>query len=345
MSKFQEYRTFIAIVERKSLSHAADKLHKSTSTVSKQLAKLEEDLGATLIERNTQTFTVTPLGEEFYHHCKQILRNIEDAERMVRDRLLKPCGKLSISLPEVLLHTELLTHLAEFARSHSEVKFDVNVSNEVEDLIERGYDFAFRIEPLTDERLVASPLTDVRLLVVASPTFIERHGKPESLAALVESHQLILPSYVNIPRVSRLLGPVVGDQPANIDLSHGATSEAAILAMACEGMGVALLLDVSVRPLIEDGTLVQLFPGEKLLERTVYLVSRSRTHASRLPVPVHRLHSHEISRVRSRQFVQPLVAGRLTVFVLAWLRVAMYIVQRRPSIKPSVPTWQDGLNR
>jgi len=282
MSKFQEYRTFIAIVERHGLSHAAEKLHKSTSTVSKQLAKLEDDLGATLIERNTHTFTVTPLGDEFYHHCKQILRNIEEAERMVRDRLAKPCGKLSVSVPEVLLQTELLAHLAEFARSHPEVKFNLSVSNEVEDLVERSHDFAFRIEPLTDERLVASPLTEVHLLAVASPEFIERHGEPASLAELVQANRLILPSYVNIPRVSRLLGPVVGDHPANIDLSHSATNEAAILAMAREGMGVALLLDVSVRPLIEDGTLMQLFPGEQLLERTVYLVSRSRTHASRL---------------------------------------------------------------
>ncbi|XOV86510.1 MAG: LysR family transcriptional regulator [Pseudomonadota bacterium] len=282
MSKIQEYRTFVAIVEERSLSAAAGRLHRSTSTISKQLARLEEELGATLVERNTQTFSVPPLGREFYHYCKQILRDIDEAERMVRDRLLKPSGKLSISLPEVLLHTELLSHLAEFSGNHPEVKFNLSVSNEAEDLIERSHDFSFRIEPMHDERLVALPLTELRLLVVAAPAFIRRHGDPESLAALVEKNHLILPSYVNIPRVSRLLGSIVGPQPARIDLSHSTNSEAAILAMAVKGMGVALLLDGSVRDLIAGGKLVQLFPAEELLERDVFLVSRSRTHASRL---------------------------------------------------------------
>ncbi len=280
MSKFHEYRTFTTIIEFKSLSAAAERLHRSTSSISKQLAKLEEDLGARLIERSTQTFSVTPLGEEFYHHCKQILRDIEDAEAMVRDRLLTPSGKLSISLPEVLLQTELLSHLAKFSRCYPEVKFNLSISNAVEDLIACGHDFAFRIEPMTDERLVATPLTIVRLKAVASPGFIKQNGIPDSLATLVEKNQLILPSYVNLPRISRLLGPVVGDQPARIDLSHSATSEAAILAMALNGMGVALLLDVSVRQFVATGQLVQIFDDAKLLEREVYLVSRSRAEGS-----------------------------------------------------------------
>ena len=121
MSTLQAYRTYTAIVEHSGLSSAAQVLHKSTSAVSKQLAKLEDELGATLIERNTQLFSVTPLGEEFYHHCKQIIRSVEEAERMVRDRLLRPCGKLSITLPEVLVHTELPRHLAALTREYPEV--------------------------------------------------------------------------------------------------------------------------------------------------------------------------------------------------------------------------------
>lgn len=282
MSKFDEYRTFAAIVEKKSLSRAAETLHKSTSSISKQLAKLEESLGATLVERNTQMIAVTPLGEEFYHHCKQVLRSVEEAERTVRDRLLNPYGKLSISLPEDLLHTELVSYIAEFCRMYRSVRFNLSVSNEAEDLIEGRHDFAFRIETFNDDRLVATPLKRVNLVAVACAGYLEREGTPTSLADLVANNQLILPSYVNIPRVSRLLGPLVGDHPANIELSHSATSEAAILEMVQEGLGVALLLDISVTPLIEDGTLVQLFKGQTMLEREIYLVHRARSYATRL---------------------------------------------------------------
>ncbi|MEX1237900.1 MAG: LysR family transcriptional regulator, partial [Pseudomonadales bacterium] len=258
MSKLHEYRTFVTIVERKSLTQAAEKLHRSTSTISKQLAKLEEDLGVTLIDRTTQSIMVTNVGEEFYYQCKEILKSVDEAERSVRDRLKAPAGKLSISIPEVLLRTELLSYLSDFTRKYKDVKLNLSISNQVEDLIEHQYDFAFRIESLTDVRLVAIPIATANLVAVASPDFIDREGVPENLAALVRNNQLILPSYVNIPRISRLLGPVVGDEPAQIESCHSATSEGAILEMVRVGMGVALLLDVSAKSLLCDGSLVQL---------------------------------------------------------------------------------------
>ena len=107
---------------------------------------------------------------------------------------------------------------------------------------------SFRIEALSDERMVATPLMDVHLVAVALNAFLTRYGRPKRLADLVTKHQLILPSYVNIPRISRLLGPVVGNEPAEIAASHSATSEAAI----------------------------------PKLTRTVYLIARARTHASML---------------------------------------------------------------
>ena len=156
------------------------------------------------------------------------------------------------------------------------------MSNTAPNLIESGHDFAFRIEPVADERLVASPLTDVRLIVVAAPAFIDTHGMPQSLADLIMQDRLILPSWVNIPRAARLLGPVVGDEPVRLERCHSANSEAAICEMTKAGMGATLMLDVLARPLIEDGTLIELLHQDALLTRKVYLVSCPRIHASRL---------------------------------------------------------------
>ena len=282
MSKLNEYKTFVTIVECKGLTAAAEKLHRSTSTISKQLAKLEENLGVTLIERTTQSVAVTSLGTEFYSQCKEILKNVEEAERSLRDRMKAPSGKLSISIPEVLLRTALLTYLGEFTRQYRGVKLNLSVSNQIEDMIEHQHDFAFRIERIEDARLVAIPVAQVELIAVSSPGFIQTGGLPGSLAQLVRGNQLILPSYVNIPRISRLLGPIVGDEPVSFQSSHSATSEAAILEMVLAGMGVALLLDVSVEPFLTAGSLVQLFADEALLQREVLLVSRARTYGSGL---------------------------------------------------------------
>lgn len=282
MSKLNEYKTFVTIVECKGLTAAAEKLHRSASTISKQLAKLEEDLGASLIDRTTQSVVVTSLGIEFYSQCKEILKSVEEAERSLRDRMKAPSGKLSISIPEVLLRTALLTYLGEFTQQYRGVKLNLSVSNQLEDMIEHQHDFAFRIDRIEDARLVAIPLAPVELIAVSSPGFIQTEGLPGSLAQLVRDNHLILPSYVNIPRVSRLLGPIVGDEPANFQSSHSATSEAAILEMVLAGMGVALLLDVSVEPFLTAGSLVQLFPDEALLQREVLLVSRARIYGSGL---------------------------------------------------------------
>lgn len=272
----------MTIVERKSLTQAAEKLHRSTSTVSKQLSKLEEDLGVTLVDRTTQSIVVTSVGEAFYYQCKDILKSVDEAERSVRDRLKAPAGKLSISIPEVLLRTELLSYLAEFTEKYRDVKLNLSISNQIEDLIENQFDFAFRIESLDDARLIAIPIASADLIAVSSPDFIDREGVPPNLSSLVKKNQLILPSYVNIPRISRLLGPVVGDEPAHIESCHSATSEGAILEMVRVGMGVALLLDVSVKPLLANGSLVRLFAGEDLLRREVFLVCRARTYGSGL---------------------------------------------------------------
>lgn len=283
MSRLQEYRVFIAVVESRSLTLAAERLHRSTSAVSKQLARLEADLGVQLIDRTTQSFFVTARGEQFYQQAKDILNAVDEAENSLKDSLDEPVGRLTISLPEALVETELIDHLADFTDAHPGIKVNLRISNEIEDLLENQLDFAFRVTDVNDSRLCALPLCPVNLIAVTSPRYIERYGEPRSLPSLIKEGRLIVPIGINIPRALANVAPSLSGDLSFLSISHGSDSMAATMQMARAGMGVALVVDASVRKELASGVLTRVFPSRDILKRNVYLMYRFRDYT---PAPV-----------------------------------------------------------
>jgi len=282
VASLQEYRAFVAVVETGSVSKAAQTLYRSPSAVSKQLAKLEEDLEVQLIDRTTQSVVVTRRGHDFYTRCKAILASVDDAERAVKEDLASPAGKLSISIPEGLINSRLMSYLAEFSRTYPDVRFNVSVSNELEDLIENQIDFAFRVAKTTDERLVAFELTDMRMMVVASPEYLERIDLPSTIGELIDGNHVIVPIDIDVPRAIAQLAPERARMPFNLDQNHTTNSFSGTVAMAKAGMGVAITADFSVRQELDEGTLVDVFPGQKFLDSTVRLMYRRRAFLPRV---------------------------------------------------------------
>ncbi len=282
MSKLHEYRAFVTVVENRSVTLAAEKLHRSTSAVSKQLAKLEGELGVQLIDRTTQSIVVTRAGETFFHQCKAILHSVDEAERSIRENLDAPAGRLSISVPEGLLSTSLIQYLGEFTRTYEDVRLDIRVSNEVDDLLENQIDFAFRIADVEDGRLCAIPLSDIELLAVASPEYCKRHNLPGTIEELLDSDHLIVPTYVHLPRIVGMLAPDRVGMTFNLEAKHTTDNMLAMLEMARGGLGVAIVSDFSVQGDIADGVLVNLMPDKSLLSRTVHLIYRRRDFMPKL---------------------------------------------------------------
>jgi len=282
MSKLQEYRAFVTVVEENSLTQAARRLHRSASTISKQLAKLEQDLGVQLVDRTTQSIVVTRPGQVFFRRCKAILASVEEAERALKDDLEAPAGKLSVSVPEGLINTGLMSYLGEFCEAYPEVRFNLSVSNQLEDLIENQIDFAFRAADIADERLVAFDLTDMKMIAVASPAFLKRVNLPDTIAGVIEAGHIIVPTEINVPRAVAALAPELAGMPLELDQRHTANTWLGTVGMARAGLGVAIAADFSVRQELKDGSLVDVFPGRTFLEQKVRLMYRRRTYLPRL---------------------------------------------------------------
>ncbi len=276
MASFSEYRTFCTIVELKSITGAAKALHKSVSAVSKQLSKLEAGLSVQLIDRSTKAITITPLGEKFYQQCKLILQSVTDAEQALKDEVTTASGTLVLSFPEVLLRTPLLALITKFARLHKGIQFDLRASNTPDNVIDEGIDFAFRIGKLEDSRLTANKLFPVRMICIASPAYIECHGKPTSLTNAFEQHKMLLPTYINLTeKIKELLGH---SNSFSLQQHHLMNSETVTFDAVMQGMGVTALLDISIQSQLDSGELLNLFPEQELPQQDVFLLYHNRDY-------------------------------------------------------------------
>lgn len=264
-----EYEAFVAIVEEANLSGAAKRLNLTKSAISKQLSKLEARLGIGLIDRTTHTLVVTPPGQQFYPQCKEVLQSIQSHEKNLKNTLDTPEGKLRISFSQVLLQSPLVATLAKFHQRYPSIVCDMRVDDSFEDLMAEQIDFAFRLSHQENSRLVARPLAEANLIFCASPNYLEQHGKPKSLASLIK-HQVIIPNYNRYtePKAIREL------MLAHIDRNklHSSNNVTALIQAALEGMGIIVILDITVKKHLDEGRLVNLFPTQVLLKRTLHLV-------------------------------------------------------------------------
>lgn len=163
---------FTRVADSGSFTAAARRLGWPKSTVSHRVARLEQALGARLLERSTRSVRLTEVGARFHEHARRVLLELEQASATVAHFREKPRGRLRISA-SVVLGQALLPHvLIEFARRHVEVQLFVDLSNRRVDLLEEGFDLAVRSGPLPDSTLVSRKLgrTSSRLYAAPRPT-------------------------------------------------------------------------------------------------------------------------------------------------------------------------------
>jgi DNA-binding transcriptional LysR family regulator len=181
---------FCLAAEEGSFTAAALSAGVTPAAVSRSVARLEERLGTRLFVRTTRSIRLTDGGRSYYEQCRQALTQLVEAEREVTGKQLDPSGTLRISLPTTYGHHRLLPLLPEFRRLYPKVQVEVHLSNRNSDFVAEGYDMAVRVRAQPDSTLIARPLEDARLVVVASPEDLARAGTPLTLDDL-EQHDCI----------------------------------------------------------------------------------------------------------------------------------------------------------
>ncbi len=268
-------KTFVTIVDTGSLAAAARQLRLSPSAISKQLSTLEQRLGTQLIRRSTRSMQVTEAGQHFFKRCVEITRSIEAAETEVRDLVDAPTGTLKITMPEVLVSSDIAGVVQSFTASYPHISISIEVSNDLQSLINKQLDIGFRAGPLPDSGLIGAPLFEARIVMCASPDYVARHGIPETMEQLGE-HRLLIPNPV-------YLSPSDGNGNAAMavlepDRQLLCDNIALLLELAKSGAGLALLWDYSAAAALSSGELQSFECPIAHAPRPVSLVYLSRDY-------------------------------------------------------------------
>ena len=194
MGKFTQMATFVEVVARGSLSAAARAEGIAPAMIGRRLDALEARLGVKLLQRTTRRLVLTDEGSAFLEDCQRILAEVGDAESAISEHSMRASGHLTVSAPAGFGRQHVAPLLPSFLAEHRDVTINLNLSDRVVDLVAEGVDVAIRIASLDDSNLVGVKLADNRRVVVASPAYLKRHGRPRQLADLARHNCLPISS-------------------------------------------------------------------------------------------------------------------------------------------------------
>jgi DNA-binding transcriptional LysR family regulator len=190
MDRLDEIRAFAAVADARSFTQGARKLGVSGAQVSKLVARLENRLGARLLNRTTRDVSLTDTGQAYLERARDLLEGFDALESSVKDQS-GPSGLLKVSAPVSFGKGQLTPALLAFANGCPSVSLDVSFTDRMVNLVEEGFDVAVRIGHLSDSSLVARRLAAVRMVTCAAPDYLARHGTPGALEDLGR-HEAIL---------------------------------------------------------------------------------------------------------------------------------------------------------
>ena len=279
MDRFEDLKTFLAVVESGSFTAAAERLNTAKSAVSRRISALEERLGVQLLLRTTRRLRVTETGQSFYEHSARILADLDEAESAVAQEHGELRGTLKIALPLSFGVRHMCEPIVEFSRLHPRVDFDLDLNDRRIDLIEEGADLAIRIGRLSDSSLIARKLFEARTVVCGSPDYFERHGTPATIEDLREHRCLV---YANLADPSKW---VCRDHAGRrlevtVNVAMSASSGDFLCAAATQGLGIAMQPTFIAGEAISRGELVPVLTGYEWPVTPAYAVYPPTRHLS-----------------------------------------------------------------
>lgn len=255
MDRLEAMSLFAAIVDGGSLSAAGRRLNVPLATVSRKLTDLEAYLKTRLITRSTRRLVLTDAGRDYLAACRQILEQVEEAERAASGAYAKVKGQLVVAAPIVFGRLHVVPVAAAFLELHPELDIQLRLGDRNVNLIEEHVDAALRIGALPDSSLVATQVGAIHRVVCASPAYLARFGSPRSLDEL-EAHRCV--TFDGLDAASAWTFVTRDGERRQVPVRSRmtvSTADAAIAA-ALLGVGLTRVLSYQVADDLRDGRLV-----------------------------------------------------------------------------------------
>lgn len=272
---------FVKVVEAGAFASAARALGLVPSAVSRIIARLESRLGVRLLRRSTRRLGLTAEGERYHHRSLVILADLDTAEREAAGAS-RPAGRVRINSSASYV-THVLRHiLPTFLESYPDIALDIVQSDSVADLIADATDIAIRAGRLPSSELIARPLAASRIIAVAAPSWVERHGETKASQAHIG---------FTYPRAADIWLPSTGTRPERVRISDGE----GMRQLAIAGIAPARLAEFTVRDDLAAGRLVRLPADDPSDDREAFhavFVGPSRILPARVRVVLDYLAEH-----------------------------------------------------
>ena len=270
MDKLRAMKLFVRVVDAGSFTAVADELNVTTSMISKEIRRLEDELGVRLMHRSTRGQQLTPISEGYLQRCRELLIQMDDADAYVQHMQSNPQGKLRINAPMALGITDLSRMFSAYMTAYPDIELDIQLGDESQDLIEHGFDLGFRASSQSfDSNYVGKPLTQFSYQVCASPDYLARQPKIRKVADL-KKHNCFVYSYFR-----------TGNHwPLNEGITIGGTLKVNSTLFMCQliedGLGIGFLPSFIAKEGIENGKLKEILPKAERPALTLYALYPNR---------------------------------------------------------------------
>ncbi|MDU6158750.1 LysR family transcriptional regulator [Acinetobacter pittii] len=263
---------FVTVVEAGSFVKAAEQLHLTRSAISKNIARLEDQLGVALFKRTTRSLSMTDEGALFYEHSRRALSEIQNAAALLDQRKINATGRLRMSVPVLFGQLFAAPLMVKFAQQHADLQLEISFNDRTVDLVEEGFDLCIRIGSLPDTtQLVAKPIGEHRMLLCASPDYLNEAGPLQNIEDL-DQHATIADPHFGQMQKWRLQKennePLFIKPKAKLLLNDLQAIKNAALA----GAGIAWLPDWLIQNELQEGKLVQVLETMSSIAFPIHLV-------------------------------------------------------------------------
>jgi DNA-binding transcriptional LysR family regulator len=282
MNHFQAMRVFVKVAESESFGRAATALDLSNAVITRYVALLEAHLNTRLLNRTTRSVSLTEAGRAYADGCRAVLEQVESIESAIAKSSLDPSGTLKVVASASFSLFGLTPLLHAYRDAFPNVKLRLTLLHRPVDLVDEGFDVGIVVPRLVNSgTLINRPLFRVAPVLVAAPSYLERHGVPVSPAELAE-HTFLAPSADIHGPVWSFTGPSGDDVDIAIDPGYTVNNSQMLRQAALSGMGITALPESHVAGDMSNGTLIRLLADHvvKDADKEVSLVYPGRRHVS-----------------------------------------------------------------
>ncbi len=255
MDRFNELKVFVSVAENGSFAKAAARLRSSPPAVTRTVAALEQRVGVQLLNRTTRMVSMTEAGRRFLEHARRILTDLDVAESELAGESTMPSGHLTITSPVTMGRMMLPSIVTDFLHAHPHVTAKVLLFDRITNLIEEGIDVGLRVGQLPDSSLIARQVGEVRRILVASPAYLSKHGRPKDPTDL-KRHSMIAFTGL-LPSREWVFGEAKTARRITLKPRFEINDAAAAIAAAEGGGGITIALSYMVARQIGERRLQQ----------------------------------------------------------------------------------------